>query len=96
MELVERWRKVACDFHAVRWCLDTGLLRPDFEPADLVALRRRPNTGAIRGVFSFLLHIYNHANRFDLAETQRWDREHLEAFTGWVTGRQTGFPCQYF
>ena len=35
-------------------------------------------------------------NRFDLAETQRWDDQHLGAFWRWVTGQFTGQPCHYF
>ena len=93
---IDRWRFVALEFHAVKRLVDGGMLRPDFQPTDLVALRRKPNTGAERGVFSFLLHIYNSANRFDLAEVQRWDEKHLQAFSRWAAGQQTGCPCHYF
>lgn len=93
---VERWRAVACDFHAIQWCLRTGTLRPDFEPVDLDRLRRKPDTEAIRGVYSFLLHIYNSANRFDLGEIQRWDKDHIAAFCNWANGSKTGRACHYF
>ena len=93
----EQWRSIARDFHAVQECLARILLRADFEPADLVRLRKRQAfTPAYRGVFAFLLHIWNSSNRFDLAETQRWDDQHLGAFWRWVTGQFTGQPCHYF
>ena len=93
---IERWRVVALEFHAIQWFLNTGMLRPDFEPVDLARFRKRPDSGAVRGIFAFLLHIYNSANRFDLSEIQRWDDEHRKAFTRWVTGQTTGEPCHYF
>lgn len=93
---VVKWRVVATEFHAVQWCLDRGELGPDFGPSDLKRLRKQPHSNAVRAVFSFLLHIYNSANRFDLAEIQRWDEKHLAAFARWVTGASTGEPCKYF
>jgi hypothetical protein len=93
---VQRWRAVASDFHAVRWCLNRGELVPDFEPIHLARLRKRPGSGAIKGVFSFLLHIWNSENRFDLAEISRWDEDHIKAFGRWVSGASTGRPCHYF
>ena len=96
MTNLERWRAVACDFHSVRWCLERGTLRPDFEPIDLDRLSKQPASRAVKGVFSFLLHCWNSANRFDLAEIRRWDREHINAFVDWVNGRSTGQPCHYF
>ena len=93
---IDRWRTVAIEFHAVKGLVECGQLRTDFEPADLAALCRKPTTGAERGVFSFLLHIFNSANRFDLAEVQRWDEKHLQAFSRWAAGQQTGCPCHYF
>jgi hypothetical protein len=38
----------------------------------------------------------NSANRFDLAEVQRWDEDHLKAFSRWVSGSTTGEACHYF
>ena len=94
---LEKWRYVAREFHGVQECLGKGQLQPDFEPADLARLRKNPGfTPATRGVFAFLLHIYNSSNRFDLAETQRWDEDHLAAFRRWVNGQSTGRPCHYF
>jgi len=92
----DRWRVVALEFHAVRALVESGQLRPNFEPRDLAVLRRKPSTGALRGVFSFLLHIYNSENRFDLAEVQRWDEKHIRAFARWAAGNVTGWPCHYF
>jgi hypothetical protein len=81
----------------VRWCLDRGTLRSDFQPADIAKLRRQPAaTDAIRGVYSFLLHIWDPSHRFNLTETQRWDREHLGAFARWASGQLTGEPCHYY
>lgn len=94
---LEQWRTIAKEFHGVQGCLARGTLRPDFEPADLARLRRNHAfTASIRGVFAFLLHIYNSANRFDLAEVQRWDEDHLKAFRRWVCGQSTGESCHYF
>ena len=93
---VDRWRCVALEFHAVKQLVECGQLRSDFEPRHLAALRRKPTTGAVRGVFSFLLHIYNSENRFDLVEVQRWDEKHIQAFARWAAGQQTGWPCHYF
>ena len=93
---IDRWRQIAEEFHAVRWCLEKGMLSADFEPADLPRLRKGPSSGALRGVFSFLLHIFNSENRFDLGEVQRWDAAHLQAFHRWVGGKSTGHPCHYF
>lgn len=95
---MDRWRFIAREFHCLRTCMDKGLLHADFEPADLVRLRKKQAfTPAQRGVFAFLLHIWNSSNRFDLAETQRWDCEHLGAFRRWVSGQSTGGdPCRYF
>lgn len=95
-QTIDRWRTVALEFHAIQSCLAAGQLRPDFTPTDLAKLRRKPSTGAIRGVFSFLLHVYNSENRFDLAEVQRWDEKHIAAFARWAAGNVTGWPCHYF
>ena len=95
-DTVGRWRTVALEFHAVRGLVECGKLRTDFDPTDLVALRRKPSTGAVRGVFSFLLHIYNSENRFDLVEVQRCDEKHIQAFARWAAGNVTGWPCHYF
>ena len=70
-------------------------MRADFEPIDLARLRKKPNSPAMRGVFSFLLHVWNASNRFDLAEIQRWDADHIGAFVRWVNG-STHRPCHYF
>ena len=94
---LENWRSIAREFHCVQECLDKGMLRTDFEPANLARLRKSPVfTPASRGVFAFLLHIWNSANRFDLAQTQRWYDEHLGAFRRWVSGQSMGQPCHYF
>lgn len=94
---VEEWRVLAREFHGVQSCLICGQLHHDFEPADLAKLRKMGEfTAATRGVFAFLLHAWNRANRFDLAETARWDEHHLAAFQRWVTGQTSGFPCRYF
>jgi len=90
------WRSVAIQFHGVQQCVDNGTLRADFEPVDLARLRKKGATGALRGVFAFLLHIYNSSNRFDLAEVQRWDAKHIGAFTLWASGQGSQQPCHYF
>lgn len=91
------WRSIACELHGVQECLHQGLLSPQFDPADVARLRKKqPFTPAHRGVFAFLLHVLNSANRFDLGETQRWDIEHLSAFIRWASSKSTGHPCHYF
>jgi hypothetical protein len=95
---VEEWRLVALEFHCIQDCLRQKLLYQGFEPMHLARLRK--NSAALtpsgRGVLAFLLHIYNSANRFDLAEVQRWDDSHRAAFQRWVSGQSTGEPCRYF
>lgn len=94
---VDDWRSVALEFHCIQDCLRQKLLYHGFEPVHLAKLRKnRALTPSMRGVLSFLLHIYNSANRFDLAEVQRWDEQHRTAFQRWVTGQSTGEPCHYF
>ena len=87
----------AREFHGVKECLTKDLLLPDFEPSGLARLRKgRDSEQLIAGSVAFLMHIWNSSNRFDLAETQRWDGKHLGAFKRWVNGQSTGFPCHYF
>lgn len=94
---VSDWRAVALEFHCIQDCLRQKLLHHGFEPADLARPRKsRALTPSVRGVFTFLLHIYNCINRFDLAEVQRWDESHRAAFQRWVTGQSTDEACRYF
>lgn len=94
--IVEQWRQVALDFHAIRDSVQQRNLPADFEPGDLAHfLERGGLSPAIASVHRFLLHIYNSENPFDLAETQRWDRDHRQAFVRWATGTN-GWSCRYF
>lgn len=95
---LEEWRLVALEFPCIQDCLRRKLLYPGFEPFHLARLRKdtaalTPSMGSVLG---FLLHISNHARRFDLAEVQRWDDLHRAAFQRWVTGQSTGQLCRYF
>lgn len=94
---VDDWRAVALEFHCIQEWLRQKLLYHGFEPVHVARLRKNPAlTPSMRGVVTFLLHIYNSATRFDLAEVQRWDDQHRAAFQRWVTGQSTGEPCRYF
>lgn len=94
---VDRWRAVAMQFHAIYSYLQNGMLSPDFQPHDLAKLRRKvPMTSSIKGIISFLIHIWDHSNPFDLSGILNWDNRHREAFAKWVTGRITGQACHYF
>lgn len=95
---IEKWRILAGQFHCVQDCLASGSLSASYEPGDLAELQKDPEfSPGIRAVFSFLLHVWNSANPFDLRETQRWDKEHLRAFRDWVEGRTFGgSPMLYF
>ena len=94
--IVDQWRQVAMDFHAIRDSVKQKNLPADFEPGDLANLLERGAVSSpIAGIIRFLLHIYNSENPFDLAETQRWDRDHLQAFVRWTTGTN-GWSCRYF
>ena len=96
-DLMNQWRAVALGFHCIQDCLVRKQLPQGFEPGQLARLRKsRALTPSVRGVLAFLLHIYDSANRFDLAETARWDEQHLAAFQNWVTGHTSGQPCRYF
>lgn len=96
-DLMDQWRSVALEFHCIQDCLVRKQLFQGFEPGHLVRLRKsRALTPSVRGVLTFLLHIYDSANRFDLAETQRWDAQHQNAFLRWVNGHSSGQPCRYF
>ena len=54
-------------------CLARKQLFHGFEPVHLTRLRKDwAPTLAVRGVLSFLLHIYNSANRFDRHKKTRW------------------------
>ena len=90
---LERWRTIACEFRAVNEALLEGVLDPDFGPDDLVKLSR--NSPGVKAVYRFLLHIYNSSNPFDLVEIQRWDKDHIQAFSRWAAGTITGWPCHY-
>lgn len=93
---VVKWRLAAQEFHAIRTLCATRKLPSDFEPIHLAQFPRATLTPAVQGVFAFLLHIWNTEHGFDLGQIQRWDPNHLQAFTSWVTGAATGFPCEYF
>ena len=94
--VTDQWRLVASDFHSVRELVEQGSLTTDFEPGHLAGLLEKGGLSpSLSGVLRFLLHIYNSENPFDLAETQRWDRDHLDAFARWTTGAGTE-PCRYF
>lgn len=94
--IVDQWRQVALDFHAIREAVQRKNLAADFEPGDLANFLERGGLApAIASVHRFLLHIYNSENPFDLGETQRWDRDHLQAFVRWTTG-SAGESCRYF
>lgn len=91
----EEWRKIALSFHRVAHHVQKGNLPRDFESGDLSRLSERvPLSGAEHGVVSFLLHIWDSEIPFNLAETQRWDEDHLDAFTAWVIDSEQ--PCRYF
>lgn len=93
---VVKWRQIALQFHAIRTELAVGNLGAECEPVHLAELLLAPQTGAIRAVFSFLLHMWSAANQFELGEVQRWDSDHCKAFGAWVDGSITGQPCHYF
>lgn len=96
MTRVKEWRGVATSFHRISYHVAKGNLPPDFEAGDLARLSERvPLSGAEQGVVSFCLHIWDHREHpFDLAETQKWDEDHLDAFGRWVTDLDE--PCRYF
>lgn len=91
-----KWRSVARQFHAVQTCCAARQLPTDFEPFHLAEYPQASLTPSVRGVFAFLLHIWNTEHPFELSEIQRWDRHHRAAFTAWVTGSATGLACEYF